>query len=83
MHLTGMFNALADPNRQALLDVLRADDGRTRGELCTYVPHMTRFGVMKHLAVLAAAGLVMTHKLDFPHLHGRADQDSLGATTAC
>jgi uncharacterized protein YndB with AHSA1/START domain/DNA-binding transcriptional ArsR family regulator len=54
------FRALADPNRRVLLDRLFERDGQTLGELCEYLPEMTRFGVMKHLGVLEEAGLVTT-----------------------
>ena len=47
-----IFRALADPNRRVLLDGLFERDGQTLGELCRYLPEMTRFGVMKHLAIL-------------------------------
>jgi uncharacterized protein YndB with AHSA1/START domain/DNA-binding transcriptional ArsR family regulator len=53
-----VFRALADPNRRALLDALHERDGRSLGELEEVLPGMTRFGVMKHLRVLADAGLV-------------------------
>jgi DNA-binding transcriptional ArsR family regulator len=36
--------------------------GLTLGELEAVVPELTRFGVMKHLAVLEQAGLVVTRK---------------------
>ena len=61
-----VYRALADPGRRRLLDRLRARDGQTLGELCAALPSMTRFGVMKHLAVLEEAHLVVTEK------HGRA-----------
>ena len=54
-----VFRALADPTRRRLLDLLFARDGRTLGELGSGLP-MTRFAVMKHLRVLADAGLVVT-----------------------
>jgi len=57
------FRALADPNRRVLLDRLFERDGQTLGELCEYLPEMTRFGVMKHLAVLEEAELVTTVKV--------------------
>jgi uncharacterized protein YndB with AHSA1/START domain/DNA-binding transcriptional ArsR family regulator len=60
-----VFRALADPSRRFLLDRLFEHDGQTLGELCDALPGMTRFGVMKHLDALEAAGLVVTHK------HGR------------
>ena len=55
-----MFKALADPSRRILLDALFERDGRTLVELSASLAGMTRFGVMKHLAVLEAAGLVTT-----------------------
>ncbi len=56
-----VFKALADPTRRFLLDLLFARDGRTLKELEGEVA-MTRFGVMKHLAVLEEAGLVVARK---------------------
>jgi uncharacterized protein YndB with AHSA1/START domain/DNA-binding transcriptional ArsR family regulator len=58
-----IFRALADPGRRVLLDRLFERDGQTLGELCGYLPEMTRFGVMKHLGVLEEAGLVSTVKV--------------------
>jgi uncharacterized protein YndB with AHSA1/START domain len=55
-----IFRALADPNRRVLLDRLFERDGQTIGELCGYLPDMTRFGVMKHLGILEEANLVTT-----------------------
>ncbi|TAM75779.1 ArsR family transcriptional regulator [bacterium] len=62
MDLDDVFKALADPTRRALLDALRERDGQTLGELCEDA-EMTRFGVMKHLRVLEAAGLVATRRI--------------------
>jgi uncharacterized protein YndB with AHSA1/START domain len=61
--MAAVFRALGDPNRRVLLDRLFERDGQTLGELCGYLPDMTRFGVMKHLGVLAEAGLVTTLKI--------------------
>ena len=58
-----VFRALADPARRALLDALFTSDGQRLRELCTVLPEMTRFGVMKHLAVLESAGLVVSEKV--------------------
>jgi uncharacterized protein YndB with AHSA1/START domain len=58
-----IFRALADANRRELLDRLFERDGQTLGELCEYLPDMTRFGVMKHLGILEEAGLVTTVKV--------------------
>jgi DNA-binding transcriptional ArsR family regulator len=55
-----VFRALADPTRRAVLDSLFSSDGQTLNELCDQFPEMTRFGVMKHLSVLAEANLVIT-----------------------
>ncbi len=64
-----VFKALADPGRRALLDALHDDDGQTLGRLCTVLPDLTRFGVMKHLGVLADAHLVTTRKVGREKLH--------------
>lgn len=63
-----VFRALADPHRRGLLDRLFERDGRTLGELEAGLP-MTRFGVMKHLRVLQAAGLIVTRKVGREKLH--------------
>ena len=57
-----MFKAINDPSRRLLLDELFERDGQTLGELCTYLPEMTRYGVMNHLAILEEAGLVTTRR---------------------
>jgi len=64
-----VFKALADPTRRRLLDRLFERDGRTLGELEAEVPELTRFGVMRHLAVLEQAGLVVTRKQGRHKLH--------------
>ncbi len=56
------FRALGDPSRRLLLDRLFERDGQTLGELCAYLPSMTRFGVMRHLGVLKEADLVTTRR---------------------
>ncbi len=58
-----VFKALADTGRRSLLDALFARDGQRLGELCEVLPAITRFGVMKHLAVLEGAGLVTAYKV--------------------
>ena len=64
-----VFRALADPSRRVLLDALRDRDGQALSELEEVLPGMTRFGVMKHLRVLAAAGLVTSHRDGRRKLH--------------
>jgi DNA-binding transcriptional ArsR family regulator len=63
-----VFKALADPTRRFLLDRLFERDGRTLTELESEL-EMTRFGVMKHLRVLAEAGLVVTRRSGREKLH--------------
>jgi uncharacterized protein YndB with AHSA1/START domain len=63
-----VFRALADPTRRSLLDELFAQDGQTLTALEERLP-MTRFGVMKHLRVLEAAGLVTTRRRGREKLH--------------
>src|SRR2546423_15012695 len=53
-----VFRALADPNRRALLDQLRLENGQTLNQLCGYL-RMTRQGITKHLGVLIKAGLIV------------------------
>ncbi len=57
--MDGVFRALADPSRRALLDSLNRQNGQTLTELCAGLA-MTRQSVSKHLAVLEAANLVIT-----------------------
>ena len=64
-----VFKALADTTRRGVLDALFERDGQTVQALCDLFPEMTRFGVMKHLAVLEAANLVTTHKVGRQKLH--------------
>jgi uncharacterized protein YndB with AHSA1/START domain len=63
-----VFRALADPTRRSLLDELFKKDGQTLSALEERLP-MTRFGVMKHLKLLEAAGLVVTKKRGREKLH--------------
>ena len=63
-----VFKALADPTRRHLLDRLFERDGRTLSELESDLD-MTRFGVMKHLRVLEAAGLVVARRSGREKLH--------------
>src|SRR5882762_9556487 len=63
-----VFKALADPTRRRLLDELFVEDGQTLSALEQRLP-MTRFGVAKHLKVLAEAGLVTTQRRGREKLH--------------
>jgi DNA-binding transcriptional ArsR family regulator len=64
-----VFKALSDPSRRLLLDRLFEQDGRTLSNLEKALPHLTRFGVMKHLRVLEGADLVITEKVGREKLH--------------
>src|SRR3954467_9228238 len=57
--MSPVFRALSAPSRRLLLDRLFERDGQTLGELCAHLPEMTRFGVMRHLEALEAAGVVV------------------------
>ncbi|HSS35022.1 MAG TPA: metalloregulator ArsR/SmtB family transcription factor, partial [Patescibacteria group bacterium] len=63
-----VFRALGDPTRRLLLDRLFARDGQTVGELASGL-EMTRFGAMKHLRILEAAGLIATRRVGREKLH--------------
>ncbi len=57
--LTPIWKALSDPTRRRILDLLK-ERPRTTGELtAAFDDDLSRFGVMKHLAALAEAGLVV------------------------
>jgi uncharacterized protein YndB with AHSA1/START domain/DNA-binding transcriptional ArsR family regulator len=60
--MDAIFKALGDQTRRNLLDRLRNQDGQTLTELES-VLGMSRFGVMKHLGILEAAGLIVTRKV--------------------
>lgn len=64
-----VFKALSDPSRRLLLDRLFEQDGRTLIDLGAGLPHLTRFGVMKHLKVLEEADLIITEKVGREKLH--------------
>ena len=56
-NLDPVWKALSDPTRRGILDLLRTGPCTTT-EIVARFPGLTRFGVMKHLAVLRDAGLV-------------------------
>ena len=58
--LDPIWKALADETRRSILDFLR-DGPRRTTEIVEQFPHLSRFGVMKHLRVLREAGLVIAH----------------------
>lgn len=64
----GVFRALADKSRRALLDTLFARNGQTLSEL-SEGRGMTRQAVTKHLAILESANLIATVKRGREKLH--------------
>lgn len=70
--LDAVWKALSDPTRRSILDLLRRGP-RTTTEIVDEFPHLTRFGVMKHIDVLRAAGLINTRE------EGRQRVNSLNA----
>src|ERR1700674_5870695 len=59
--LDGVWKALSDSTRRSILDLLRQGP-RTTTEIVEAVPHLTRFGVMKHIDVVREAGLIDTRE---------------------
>ena len=59
--LDGVWKALSDSTRRSILDLLRQGP-RTTTEIVEAFPHLTRFGVMKHIDVLREAGLIHTRE---------------------
>jgi DNA-binding transcriptional ArsR family regulator len=70
--LDGVWKALSDPTRRAILDLLRRGPRPTTAIVEAF-PHLTRFGVMKHIDVLRDAGLINTRE------EGRQRVNSLNA----
>jgi len=59
--LDGVWKALSDSTRRSILDLLRQGP-RTTTEVVEAFPHLSRFGVMKHMDVLREAGLIQTRE---------------------
>jgi DNA-binding transcriptional ArsR family regulator len=59
--LDPVWKALADSTRRSILDRLRKGPSTTTG-LVEAFPHLSRFGVMKHIEVLREAGLINTRE---------------------
>jgi DNA-binding transcriptional ArsR family regulator len=69
--LDDVLRALADPTRRELLRLVSRQPGLSTAQLAQRTDGMTRWGVMKHLAVLRDAGLIQTmaegrHRRHFP-----------------
>lgn len=59
--LDPVWKALADPTRRSILDLLRTGPRTTTGIVEAF-PHLSRFGVMKHIDVLRDAGLILSRE---------------------
>lgn len=61
--LDAVFFALASESRRRMLDVLKLEPGCNVNRVCEYLePALSRFAVMKHLATLEKAGLVIAER---------------------
>ena len=60
-NLDPVWKALSDATRRGILDFLR-ERPRTTTEIVESFPHLSRFGVMKHIEVLREAQLVTTRE---------------------
>jgi DNA-binding transcriptional ArsR family regulator len=60
--LDAVWKALSDSTRRSILDLLRQQGPRTTTQIVEAFPHLTRFGVMKHIDVLREAGLILTRE---------------------
>lgn len=52
--------ALADPTRRMLFEAIQREPGLTTSQLAARAKTMSRWGVIKHLALLRDAGLIQT-----------------------
>ena len=56
-----IWKALADSTRRRILSLLR-NGPVTTTKIVTALPHLSRFGVMKHMSVLRDVGLITVRK---------------------
>jgi len=75
--LDDVFRALADQTRRDLLLAVARQPGLSTAQLVARTDGMTRWGVMKHLAVLRDAGLIQT-MADGRHRRHYPEQSALG-----
>ena len=55
-----IIRALSDRTRRNLLDTIASQPGMTTADLARQTKDISRWGVMKHLAVLQSAGLIQS-----------------------
>jgi predicted transcriptional regulator len=73
------FHALGDSSRRRIWRLLGERPGATTMDLAAAVPGISRWAVMKHLAVLRDAGLVQTLPRGRQRCHYRVDAELAGA----
>jgi DNA-binding transcriptional ArsR family regulator len=56
------FDALADPTRRGVLDLLRERDVATAGEIADAFPQISRPAVSRHLRVMREAGILVAEQ---------------------
>ena len=71
------YQAIADPTRRAILDVLKNDGPQKAGDLAERFPRISRPAVSKHLRVLRGARLVAQRK-EGREVWYRLEADPLG-----
>jgi DNA-binding transcriptional ArsR family regulator len=61
--LDAVFHALASSHRRRIVDVLKASPGANVNQVSTVITDIGRIAVLKHLAVLEGASLVISEKV--------------------
>jgi len=61
--MDAIFAALASEPRRRVLDILKKEPGANVNRVCEFFDEMGRIGIMKHLAVLESANLVISEKV--------------------
>jgi DNA-binding transcriptional ArsR family regulator len=61
--MDAVFGALASGARRRVLDILKKEPGANVNRVCEFFDEMGRVAVMKHLAVLESANLVVSEKV--------------------
>ena len=67
------FDALGDPNRRAIVEMLASGDGRSVREIADALP-ISRPAVSRHLRLLKGAGLVIEEPLGTRRIYRLHDQ---------
>lgn len=73
--LDAIFRCLADPTRRRIFAELGRRPGTTTADLTVSEPRISRWAVMKHLAVLRDAGLIQTLPRGRSRYHYRVERN--------